>query len=45
MTSLAQLQKKQEELERLRDIERMKVSEEVQKEMAFIEDLNQLLAK
>lgn len=46
MTSLAQLQKKQEELERLqRDIERMKASEEVQKEMAFIEDLNQLLSK
>lgn len=46
MTSLAQLQKKQEELERLqRDIERMKASEEVQKEMAFIEELNQLLAK
>lgn len=46
MSKLAQLHKKQTELEKLQaEVESLKKSKDVQKEMAFVEDLHKLLDK
>ncbi|MEE4360527.1 MAG: histone-like nucleoid-structuring protein, MvaT/MvaU family [Pseudomonadales bacterium] len=46
MSKLAQLHKKQSDLEKLQaEVESLKKNKEVQKELAFVTDLNKLLTK